>query len=661
MEEIMKKIEESAEDVPVPESLEPEQIKAKLQQMPKNKKRFSGWKKVEMAAAIALVVAVGGTGVYQLAQHSNRYESGEVAIDTEAEANDEESVKLNREKKEQIGSYVLAKSYEDVYESIAYVEESIDTVYDDGNNYTDSYENKEYMSAGAEEDMAAEESVETSDFSKTNTQVAGVDESDFVKNDGSYLYMQSQDMVSVVDIRKDKMKTVATIEPKLGASDVILDMYVDGDRVYLVVQKRETNLISNETDDDLAYGDVAYVNTESSTELLTYDVTGRTEGKLLGTVTVDGSYQTSRKADDYIYLFTFRYVGDRTEDETDGIIPQVNGKKMDSDCIYIQKDAEMEYIVVSINVNQPDETVDQLMLMNANMEVYMGLDAIYLYTGDYANDVSYTDITKFSYQEGYMDAVAATSVLGTIQDEFAISEEGGVLRVLTTEWSTKSQNQLYLLDDNLKLKGSLKNFATGEEIYAARYIGNIAYFITYHNTDPLFAVDISDVTAPKLLGQVEMTGFSDYLHPFGENLLLGVGYETDPDTSERLGVKLTMFDISDPVNLKIVDSVVMNGDFCEAASNYKCALVDADKNLIGFEVTDYSAAVYIKYMVYSWENDHFVKQMAEQSANWYDELSIRGLYAGSRFYLLGAEDDGYRIRSYDMDAEFGKVDELQLK
>lgn len=65
-----------------------------------------------------------------------------------------------------------------------------------------------------------------------------------------------------------------------------------------------------------------------------------------------------------------------------------------------------------------------------------------------------------------------------------------------------------------------------------------------------------------MLGQLEVTGFSDYLHPYGENLLLGIGYETDPDTSRTLGVKLTMFDISNPTELTVVDSVVLDGDYC---------------------------------------------------------------------------------------------------
>ena len=240
---------------------------------------------------------------------------------------------------------------------------------------------------------------------------------------------------------------------------------------------------------------------------------------------------------------------------------------------------------------------------------------------------------------------------------FAISEADGVLRVLTTEWKPgASENQLYLLDKNLKELGSLKNIAVGEEIYAARYIGNIAYFITYHNTDPLFAVDISNPKKPKMLGQVEITGYSDYLHPFGDDLLLGIGYETDPDTSERLGVKLVMFDISNPTKLKVKDSVTMKGDLCNAVSDYKCALVNKNKNLIGFDVINWENNYQMDYKLYSWNGKKFVKKLSQDLD--YEGSQVRGLYAGSRFYIVSPKDGGFQILSYDMKKDFKKIDKL---
>ncbi len=96
----------------------------------------------------------------------------------------------------------------------------------------------------------------------------------------------------------------------------------------------------------------------------------------------------------------------------------------------------------------------------------------------------------------------------------------------------------------------------------------------------MFAVDTRSGTS-EAAGKCEDDGYSDYLHPFGDGLLLGIGYETDAEQARRRD-KLTMFDISDPINLRILDSVTINEDFCSAAENYKCAFVDTGRGLVGF-------------------------------------------------------------------------------
>lgn len=671
IDEILKKIEASAEEIKVPDSLAPENIKKKLEAEKENfsgksssvrhfpVRRFAG-----AAAAVAVVAAVGASiyGYGRIEKGDFANQSGAANVTAKEETETAEQIAAAEEKLKRVGGYHLAEDYDEVYAAVAYAD------------HTDPGTDRYYINESIEkQESAIEDSANTTgeaesakdDFSGTNTQVAGVDESDFVKNDGNYLYIQTSEKVSIIDIRGKKMKTVVSIKPDLGASDEIVDMYVDENQLYIVVQKRDTKL-SGDGKYHSAMGyiieDVLKIDSNETTELFTYDITGRAGGKLVGTVSMDGGYQDSRKVGDYIYLFTNRYIGGYTKEQQSDIIPEINNEKVAADCIYVQDDAVNTFVMASINVQKPTETADEMVLMNTNSQVYMGLDSICLYGEAYENDASYTEITRFSYKEGVLNAVAAASVKGTIQDKFAISEADGVLRVLTTEWKMDgSENQLYLLDENLKLMGALRGIASGEEIYAARYIGDIAYFITYHNTDPLFAVDISNPENPKMLGQLEVTGFSDYLHPYGENLLLGIGYETDPDTSRTLGVKLTMFDISNPTELTVVDSVVLDGDYCAAATDYKCALVDVDKNLIGFEVTNWEAESKMRYMVYSWEDGRFVKQMSENvyEENYHDETKIRGLYAGSRFYIVNGLGSSYCVRSYDMDADFEKIDEIQ--
>ena len=700
MEDILKKIEQSADDILVPKELEPEQVKEKLLSQKKQKKHFNKRHIVEVAAAVALVAVIGGSGVYGFAMRNHgegnpasAYSENNTESSTSQDLSSnqgseskqdvlEDVQKEAAKKKDKVGSFRLAESYEDVYDSVNYREsqsfrDGVEGALNGGilseeDKYTTSSDKVENEMASMDTagSTAEKESVEHSD---TNLQVEGVDESDYIKNDGNYLYLQTDNKVSIIDIRNKKIKNIAEIQPEMGADDYIVDMYVDGERAYLMLDKSETKLAkenawkSGEEDTIIAevdMVDVVYMDTNRCLELQTYDIKDRTNGKKIGSITLDGNYQTSRKNGDYIYLFSRKYIGDVTKKDKDLLIPKLNGEKAEANCIYVQDNATTELIAVSVNVKEPNEIADQMILLNANMELYMGAESMILYgeNYEYTEDAtrSSTDLIKFSYKDGYMNAVAATSVKGTIQDPFAISEKSGNLRVLTTEWSENSKNQLFLLDEDLKLLGSLQNIATGEEIYAARYIGDMAYFITYHNTDPLFAVDISDPKNPKMLGQLKVTGYSDYLHPYGENRLLGIGYETDPDSSERLGVKLTMFDTSDPKELKVIDSVVMKGTECGAARDYKCALVDVDKNLVGFDVTNYKGdSIDQKYMVYGWENDHFQKKFAQKLSC--DEYwgKVRGLYAGKSFYVVESEVGGYRIRSYDMEQDFREIDEIK--
>ena len=290
----------------------------------------------------------------------------------------------------------------------------------------------------------------------------------------------------------------------------------------------------------------------------------------------------------------------------------------------------------------------------------------YLYEDTYKDGDGYTEITRFHFHTGYLGQGQSVTVRGSITDKFAISEGEEGIRILTTiEDGNESTNELHLYNFGLEEEGSVTGIAKGEEIYAARYIGNIAYFVTYHNTDPLFAADISDPENPKLLGNVKMTGYSDYLHPYGDNLLLGIGYETDPDTSDMIGVKLTMFDISDPVNLKILDSVVIDNANTQATYNYKAILADARKNLIGFGVElwdEQSENESSEYLVYRWENGHFQKVLTQKTGADQAENSekVRGVYAGMRFYCIYPEGGCYQVKSFDMEDNFKKLDTLQL-
>jgi uncharacterized secreted protein with C-terminal beta-propeller domain len=144
-------------------------------------------------------------------------------------------------------------------------------------------------------------------------------------------------------------------------------------------------------------------------------------------------------------------------------------------------------------------------------------------------------------------------------NQFAMDEQGGYLHVAThtTEsqlvgdtWNTRDDNGVYVLDtvgDTLDLTGSLTGLAPGEQLYAARFVGDTAYLVTFLQTDPLFAVDLSDPAAPSLQGELVVPGFSNYLQPVGDGLLIGIGQEREAG-SWNTHVHATLFDVSDGTN-----------------------------------------------------------------------------------------------------------------
>lgn len=221
-----------------------------------------------------------------------------------------------------------------------------------------------------------------------------------------------------------------------------------------------------------------------------------------------------------------------TEENVSGWIPLVNDKAVDAEDIYVDNGGggSNSLLISSVNVKNPDQVVDNTMILSQYVDIYVSESAFYVYQIKGSWNDAVTQIAKFGLADGKMDADGAVSVNGRITDTFAINEQSGKLRVLTTSQDSvngEETNNLYLFEKNLSLTGKIEGIAQGEEIYAARYLGNMAYFVTYRNTDPLFAVDLSDDKNPKVLGELKISGFSEYLHFWGEDKLVGIGYETD--------------------------------------------------------------------------------------------------------------------------------------
>lgn len=656
LEEIIRKIEMDSEQIPVPESLSPENIKNRILQKKKKSMRYF----MEIAAAIVLVVTLGGAGVYRMIGKDAGLSE---KISTQNSSNSVTDVKPSligdTGHIEKIGKYHLAKDYNEVYEAVdEYRQEQKKYIdMDTAENTTND------VSFGMEDAVPEAEKQSSNDFSKTNTQVEGIDESDFVKNDFDYLFVQEDAKVTIIDIREEKMKSIATIEPKLQDNDTICDMYMDGNRVVLIIEqlteKRNHQFFSS----IYSAHDCIMLPMDAKVMMQTYDITDRKNPKLVGNVTVDGHYKESRKDDDVVFVFTSKWISDIGEDDREDLIPCINGTRVEPDSIYVGDCIDNELIAASVDLKEPNRVLDQVVVMSSYSNIYMGNNAIYLYENTYKNEVEKTEITRFNHIGGYFGNGSAVSVAGRITDQFAISEGDGIVRVLTSVWDHgKRSNELHLYDYAMNELGNITGIAEGEEIYAARYFNDLAYFITYRNIDPLFAVDISDPENPQMLGELEVTGFSDYLHPYGENLLLGIGYETDPETLEQIGLKLTMFDISNPTNLKVLDSVVIEKASSPATYLYKSILADAKKNLIGFGVELWNGDTSGSYLVYRWIDGQFVNVLSEKikSSDCFVWDNARGCYAGMRFYCVYKDNNTYHVKSYDVEQNFKNLDEIIL-
>lgn len=128
-----------------------------------------------------------------------------------------------------------------------------------------------------------------------------------------------------------------------------------------------------------------------------------------------------------------------------------------------------------------------------------------------------------------------------------------LFEVVPWGWETRASSLHVLRAGDLEPVASLTGIAPGESVYAARYVGNYLYVVTYRQVDPLFAIDVGDPSDPKVVGWVEMPGYSEYLHPWGSNYLAGVG------VSESRGLKVDLYDVSDPENITVVSSVEVGG------------------------------------------------------------------------------------------------------
>lgn len=629
-EDMIEQIRKESEDIQIPDSLRPDQIEKRLTERPKK----YHWKKgytAGLAAACCLLVCGAVWGIQKSPQRVSPVEKQDTATD-QAESSDIQT----------------AKSYDQIYE---YLQANQDDQYgiDDGmleqSAVAESAEDSTSMKSTASADRSVAQNGKASGeaaYSETNVRQDGVDEADVVKTDGRYLYTlkDNESAVSIVDTANRKLKEAASV--RVEEDDRIREFYVSDGHLILISE------FNQERED----GTWTYASTD--TRVTTYDITDPEKPEKAGEVTQSGSYTSSRLTDGHLYLFT-QYSVDVTsgitpKDKKD-YIPYVNQQMLEVDDIYLPpfSQAYMYEVVSSVDVAKPGEIQDTKAIFSDGGELYVSNDNIYWYETQWS-DKTETVIKRISYKGGKLKAEASGKVDGYINDSFSIDEYDGYLRVVTTDDET---NGLYILDSNMKEVGSITGLAEGEQVYSARLLGDTGYFVTYEQTDPLFSVDLSDPKNPKIIGKLKIPGFSEYLHFYGENLLLGIGMDVDEDGFTTNGVKLSMFDISDSSDVKEIQKYTLENVYSAAVMyDYKAVLIDPEKNVIGFAADGNNGE---NYYVFSYNDTNGFECLMNETVNGNGYQSARGVYVDNTLYVV----KGNIIEAYDM-ADYQKIDDLIL-
>lgn len=549
---------------------------------------------------------------------------------------------------------------------------------------------KSSASAGAVAPATAtQDSAEAGDYSQTNVQVEGVDEADFVKNDGKYIYSIVGNNVVIVDaFPASQMKILKEFE----VNGSVRDLFVNDDRLIVFADRWEEVIVNSAEgtgDDSVVHAvgdaganakmaaDIAIYpprQTRSMTAVYIYDISDRGNPSLENEILMGGNYQNARMISDYIYFISSQYVYDSP------ILPmyRINGAEktilandiyyfdypdsgysfstigainiesgefsnkvyltgntgtlfVSENNVYItglksisaKEYAEKSVREVFLPVLPSEEKSEALSILESDMPMQEKLDEINSLVETYSDSLrgdekadfdaklkkSLEDFEKSLRKDREMTVIHKIGingmdiqykgkglVHGSVLNQFSMDEHQGYFRIATTlgnMWEGDSINNIYVLNEDMDIVGKLENLAPGEKIYSARFMGDRVYLVTFKKIDPFYVIDLSDVDSPQVLGYLKIPGYSDYLHPYDKNHIIGIGKEAIDASDDEIGnrgldfawyqgLKITIFDVSDVANPKETAKIVVGdrGTDSTALYDHKAFLFDKKRNLL---------------------------------------------------------------------------------
>jgi len=419
------------------------------------------------------------------------------------------------------------------------------------------------------------------DYSTTNIQVEGVDEADIVKTDGEYIYVVSNNSVIIL---KAYPPGEAEVLAEIDLEGVLRGVFVNGDK--LVVFEDEGYRV---------YKSSTYETPR--TVIKVYDISDRASPISTRNASLDGYYFNARMIGDYVYV-VINQPAYRQEDEI--ALPKIYSddkvKEISATEIYYSNISDYSYAfttIVAVNIENDDqELTHETILLGVTSNTYVSLNNIYITFPRNERTLIY----RIHIDDSQIELAANGEVPGHVLNQFSMDEHKGYFRIATTTgqlWSKEapSKNHVYVLDMDLNIVGKLEDLAPKEKIYSARFMGDRCYLVTFRKVDPLFVIDLKNPYNPEVLGQLKITGYSDYLHPYDENHVIGIGKETvaaeQGDFSWYQGVKISLFDVSDVENPREIDKYEIGdrGTESPVLRDHKAFLFDESKNLLVMPVS----------------------------------------------------------------------------
>ncbi len=415
------------------------------------------------------------------------------------------------------------------------------------------------VTALATQAAAVSSDVSAPSFTGTNVQVQGVDEPDRVKTDGTHLFVSTQDSIAIINAYPPT--STAVLASLSFPNTQLLGLETAPDRLMVFGQKSGANM---------------------SVELVLYDVSNLSAPKLIANVTIPGSYVAARLADGFVYgviqqpSYVFNSQGNATAAMPKALRNGFEAQIPPSSVYYSGNVAQISYytVIPSIDMATGAEAMKTI-LTGPSATVYVSTSNIYVaytnypdlfsthgilgdaYTGGVVSmsDVQQAQnstILRASYSGGVVSVAVAGVVPGSVLNQFSLDEYNGYFRVATSRFavvdgSPTRSDDVYVLDMSMNQVSALKNIAPGENLYAVRFVGDTGYVVTFEQIDPLFVISFKDMSHPKILSALKVSGYSDYLHPLPGGYLIGVGKDAVQSSTANVAfytsLKLSLFKV----------------------------------------------------------------------------------------------------------------------